>query len=364
MFKPNILVLVGRLYDRGDYKRDEAFSLFYMIVNAGALGGALLCGWTALKWGWHAGFLAASLGIGTCAVLLIALRPLVPRDDATPRPAPIQKLWQLAGACGLIVLVSLLVAAAAGGASVAIDAAWLAKWATAGIAIIAATYFVYMLTIGAANTEERRGVSAVFVLFLCGTIFIFGFEQAGSWLTLFADRLTRRTIGDFEIPAAWFTGANAALVVLFAPLLTVFWSSREALGRAFSIAQKLAIGLLLVSCGFIVVAYAATLAGPLVKVAPMWLLATYALHTLGELCISPVSLSAISRVAPARLVSQLMGAWYMSAALGSVASGALTNLISFEDAELSSRFVFTAFVIATGGLLLLSAARRLKALSL
>ena len=307
LFRPNILVLIGRLYADSNEKRDERFSLLYMSVNAGAPAGGLLCEWTALQWGWHAGFAAASLGILLCVAALLLLRSRIPR---------------------------------------------------------AATYFVYMLSIGVQSSSERRRVLAVLAISPCGAVFMFGFEQAGSWLTLFAQSFTARTVGRFEIPAAWLTGANAVFVVLLAPPLALLWSSRAARDREFTTSQKLRIGLLLTGGGYIVVACAAGVAGPVGRVAPTWLLATYALHTLGELCISPVSMGAITRLAPPRLVSQLMGVWYMSAAFGSVASGALNNLVSFDDASVSSRFVFTAAVISTGGLLLLLGARRLKALSL
>jgi POT family proton-dependent oligopeptide transporter len=223
----------------------------------------------------------------------------------------------------------------------------LGVWSTSVIAALCVGYFA--VTLRCTAPSERRGVVAVIALFAVGAVFIFGFEQAGSWMTLFAARFVQPSIVGIRIPASWYTGLNAVLVVLMAPLVGGYWAYRARFARALSTKTKLALGLAATGVGFIVISVAAGVATEAAAVFPLWLLATYLFHTLGEVCISPVSLSAVTRVSPPRLTAQLLGMWYASAALGTLLSSLLLDLLPFETLSLSSRFGTTAAILLISG---------------
>jgi POT family proton-dependent oligopeptide transporter len=345
LFKPNIAALVGQLYEVNDRRRDRGFTRFYMVVNAGALAGGLTVGWIAARFGWTPGFLAASLGVVLCVVVLATARPFrafEPSSAAVGDPRRALGIGALAPACAWVA-VSLW-------AFTGVSLHTLAVWSSAVIAVICITYFHFAGR--TATAPERRGIEGVIVLFAVGVVFIFGFEQAGSWMTLFASRYVQPSVGGFRVPAAWYTALNAVLVVLMAPVVGAMWTYRKQTATGVRTHIKLAMGLGATGMGFLVIsiaAYVASIEGP---VLPLWLLATYAFHTLGELCISPVSLSAVSRLSPPRLTAQLLGMWYASAALGTLLSGLLLDLLPFETLSLSARFCTTAILLLVAGVIL------------
>jgi POT family proton-dependent oligopeptide transporter len=350
LFKPNIAALVGQLYEIKDRRRDRGFTRFYMVVNAGALAGGLAVGWIAARFGWTLGFMAASLGVVLCVVVLATARirrAFEPSPVATGSPRRALGIGALAPACAWAV-VSIW-------ALTDVSLHELGVWSAAVIVVICIAYFY--LARRTATAPERRGIEGVIVLFAVGVVFIFGFEQAGSWMTLFAARHVQPSVGGFRVPAAWYTGLNAVLVVLMAPVVGAMWTYRRQATAGVPTHVKLAIGLGATGVGFLVIAMAAYIASSEGPVLPLWLLATYAFHTLGELCISPVSLSAVSRLSPPRLTAQLLGMWYASAALGTLLSGLLLDLLPFETLPLSSRFCMTAVLLLVSGVVLWRAKR-------
>jgi proton-dependent oligopeptide transporter, POT family len=350
LFKPNIAALVGQLYEVNDRKRDRGFTRFYMVVNAGALAGGLAVGWIAARFGWTPGFLTASLGVVLCVVVLVTARiprAFEPASAATGSPRRVLGIGTLAPACAWAV-VSIW-------ALTGVSLHALGVWSAAVIAVICIVYFYIVRR--AATAPERRGIEGVIVLFAVGVVFIFGFEQAGSWMTLFAARDVQPSVGGFRVPAAWYTGLNAVLVVLMAPVVGAMWTYRRQAAAGVLTHVKLAMGLLATGVGFLVIAIAAYIASNKGPVLPLWLLATYAFHTLGELCISPVSMSAVSRLSPPRLTAQLLGMWYASAALGTLLSGLLLDLLPLETLPLSSRFCTTAILLLVSGVVLWRAKR-------
>jgi POT family proton-dependent oligopeptide transporter len=220
LFKPNITALVGQLYEVNDRRRDRGFTRFYMVVNAGALAGGLAVGWIAARFGWTPGFLAASLGVVLCVVVLSTARiprAFEPSSAATGSPRRALGIGALAPVCGW--------AAVSIWALTRASLHELGVWSAAVIAVICIAYFY--LARRTATAPERRGIEGVIVLFAVGVVFIFGFEQAGSWMTLFAARYVAPSMGGFRVPAAWYTALNAVFVVLMAPVVGAMWTYRK-----------------------------------------------------------------------------------------------------------------------------------------
>jgi hypothetical protein len=183
---------------------------------------------------------------------------------------------------------------------------------------LAAACFVYLLLFAGLTTAERRGVVVLLVLVLASSAFWAGYEQAGSALNLFTERHTDRLVGDFLIPTGWFQSVPSVFVILLAPFMAWLWVALEARRRDLSIITKFSIGLFGMALGFLVMAGAARVAGASGSAGPMWLVLTYLLHTIGELALSPVGMSATTRLAPRRFSGQAMGVWFTSIAMGNL----------------------------------------------
>jgi POT family proton-dependent oligopeptide transporter len=275
MLKPNVSTLVGSLYEASDQRRDAGFSLFYMGINIGAFLGITGAGYLAEKIDWHVGFAAAGVGM----------------------------------TLGLIQYVR-----GKGRLQVAIDRlAARPKETGPGTAVPTA---VESLT----ATDWKR-IAAIFVLFIFAALFWGAYEQAGSTLNLFADRNTDRVIFGWEMPASWLQAVQPIFVILLAPVLAWLWVR---LGkREPSSPAKFALALLFAGLAFLLLVPAASLAqsGAGVKVSPLWLVLAYAIEELGELCLSPVGLSAVTKLAPPRLVGRMMGVFFLSNWLGNLLAG-------------------------------------------
>src|SRR5205807_3642130 len=182
------------------------------------------------------------------------------------------------------------------------------------IAALAGAFLLYVVLFGQLTTVEKKRVGVIAVTFLAAACFWAGYEQAGSSLNLFAERLTDRVIGGWEMPASWLQSVNAIFVILLAPVFSALWLW---LGRRNpSIPAKMGLGLIQLGLGFAVLAWGSVYAGPTHQVSPAWLVVTYFFHTTGEMCLSPIGLSSTTKLAPARYAGQMMGIWFMGAALG------------------------------------------------
>ena len=321
LFKPNVSTQVGQLYAPGDARRDGGFTLFYMGINLGAALGPLACGWLAQGsgLGWHWGFAAAGAGmvLGLGAYLWGRDRALAGIGLRTPRLAAAASgpgveadgrtgLHALLGACA-----GLLAAAALG---VRTPQPFLLG-AAAGAA--------FGVTVLGSRGDERRRVLAIFLVAFFVVLFWAAYEQAGSSLNLFADRNTDLRLGGFEIPSSWVQSVPAVAILLFGLPFTAAWAALARRGREPSAPAKMAAGLALLGLGFLVMVAAGARADAGAKVSPLWLVGGYTLHTLGELCLSPVGLSYVTKVAPARFASLLMGAWFLANAVANKIAGAL-----------------------------------------
>jgi proton-dependent oligopeptide transporter, POT family len=310
LLKPNISSIVGQLYAEQDPRRDSGFSIFYMGINLGAFISPFVCGYLGQRIGWHWGFGAAGVGMtfGLAQYVLGARRLGTAGRIAAP-PKDTGRLW-----------ATILAAVTAVGAVL-----W-AVWAYRDWVILGGTIvlFAWLLKTGGQTPVERKRISAIMVLFVFAILFWMGFEQAGSSLTLFADQYTDNRVFGWAFPSSWYQSVEPSFVILFAPVFAWLWLH---LGkREPSSPAKFAYGLLLLSLGFLVIAVAAHLyERTQMKVSPWWLIVLYLFHALGELSLSPVGLSTVTKLAPARIVGMMMGVWFLALSLGNFAAGSVAG---------------------------------------
>ena len=299
LLKPNVSTMVGALYSQADIRRDAGFSIFYMGINLGATLSPLVCGWLAQRVGWRLGFWAACVGMIFGLIQYLLQQSQL--GDAG------QKIKKIATAAASVV-------------EPMTRSAWL-----------------------------RIGATGIFFFF--SAIFWAAFEQAGSSLNLFAEQLTRNEIFGFEFPSSWLQSVNAAFVILLAPVLSALWLKLA--DRQPSSPVKFALGLAGASAGFWVVMYAASLTGA-GRVSVHWLLLVYLLHSLGELCLSPVGLNITTKLAPARVVGLMMGFWFASIAAGNYAAGFIGGSFKADATTLVPLFGWVAAVTLAASIVLLA----------
>jgi POT family proton-dependent oligopeptide transporter len=358
LLKPNISTMVGSLYGPDDPRRDAGFSIFYMGINIGAFLAPLVCGFLAQsdrfksflsgmgvspESSWHWGFGAATVGM-TLGVIQYALggrrlgqaglRPARSGDPAEEAADRRQKRNFLVAVGVFVVLAALLFALETTGA-LTITASGVTSAVGYVLVIIPFVYFIYLFRTPGFTSVERKRMGAIFLFFIFASLFWSAFEQAGSTLNLFADRFTRTTVLGFHYPSSWFQSVNSMFLWLLAPVFAWLWLT---LGRRQpSSPAKFAYGLFFVGLGFLVIAFGAMASGPKGGlVSPMWLIAVYLLHTIGELCLSPVGLSTMTKLAPVRVTSQMMGIWFLASSVGNYVGGRVAGL--FEKLPLPNLF--------------------------
>src|SRR6058998_3105373 len=311
LLKPNVSTLVGSLYDRGDERRDAGFSIFYMGINLGAFLGPLIAGKLAEGVDWHLGFACAGVGmlLGLTQYVL-GRRRLQPAVERIAAQKAARKAVDPTGARGPL------------------------------------------------SSEDWRRIWAVVVLFIFASLFWGAYEQAGSTLTLFADRYVHLELLGIRLYASWFVSVQAAFVILLSPLFAWLWVR---LGpRQPSSPAKFALALVLVGLAFVLLIPAGSLAQGGVKVSPLWLIGAYFIQELGELCLSPVGLSLVTKVAPVRLVSVVMGIFFLSNFLGNLLAGWSARFVS--TVPLVTLFSVTAAVTLGAGLILFFLLRPIRSL--
>lgn len=336
-FKPTVSVMVGQLYEPGDPRRDGAFTIFYMGINLGAFICAFVCGTLGEKVGWHWGFGSAAVGMLLGLGLYLWGRPRylagvgeAPKPNANSTSA-LFFVVALAVAAGFAVIYHLGAMAKLGELIAEIQ-----KSRVLTVALIVALFGAILAWVSwfvAHNAREDRGpVVTIFVFMLFNAFFWIAFEQAGSSLNLFTEQNTNRYLLGFEVPATWFQSVNAGLIFILAPIFAGIWTS---LGRRRlnpSQPVKIALGLIFLGLGyvFMVVAGQITIGGA-AKASMFYILATYFWHTVGELCLSPTGLSYVTKAAPVRYVSLLMGIWFISSFIANLGGGLVASLV--EDVE-------------------------------
>lgn len=336
LLKPNVSVMVGQLYDSADSRRDAGFSIFYMGINLGAFLAPLACGYLGQRINWHLGFALAGFGMLLGLTQYVAgRRHLGTAGLATPRyryenvsRAALTK-W-----LAFIVIAAGALALAHVAGLVHLTAQALSDALGILLVVVVVGFFVWTLFLGDWTREERGRLVVVGVLFLASTVFWGVFEQAGSTLNLFAERNTDKTILGFSFPASWLQSLNALFIVALAPVFAWLWIR---LGRREpSSPAKFAWGLTAAGLGFLVLAVGASAAEQGILVSPLWLVGVYLCHTAGELCLSPVGLSAMTKLAPARIGGLVMGVWFLSISVGNYIGGRIAAL--YESLPLPALF--------------------------
>jgi POT family proton-dependent oligopeptide transporter len=363
LLKPNVSALVAELYPEGGARLDAGFTVFYMGINLGATLGPFVTGEAQELIGPRAGFAVAGLFMALGLVQYQFTQHYLGNAGRAPHPAPgggAKPWWQLW--IGLGVLLLGLCACTLGW--IELDPLRLAHASTLLIAGTAAAFFTYVFLAAGLSAEERRRALVIVVLFLGSALFWSGYEQAGSSLNLFAERYTDRQIGaHFVVPAGWFQSLNPAFVIIFAPLVAWIWVALARRHLNPSAPAKFAIGVILMGSGFLVMAAAASVVAHGSKVLPYWLILTYLLHTFGELCLSPVGLSYVTKLSPQRLVGQMMGMWFLSLSLGNLAAGLIAGEFDANNvAAMPAQYLHIVYFAVGLGVVLLAVSRPVKRL--
>jgi POT family proton-dependent oligopeptide transporter len=370
LLKPNVSAIVGDLYEERDARRDAGFSIFYMGINIGAFAGPLVCGFVGEPRegvefvDWHYGFAAAGVGMTLALVQYVLgqqhLRGAGELKEDSAEPARLADARRKLVVGGIVAVgIAAAVALASWTGALAIDLTTFAHWTGTIVAGLAAVYFAWTIAVVCRDGTERRRVALCALLFVGAALFWSGFEQAGSSMNLFARDLTDRQVLGMEVPAGWLQSVNAIFIILLAPVVGMVWQTLGA--RSPSIPVKFGLGLLLLGLGFLVLVWGSArlpegAAGADVaqedKLGMRWLVATYFLHTVGELCLSPVGLSSMTKLAPGRLVGQMMGTWFMGSALGNLIAGLAASDVGqvpvgtiFSDAAWIALASGAAFII-------------------
>ena len=353
LLKPNISTMVGDLYPEGGARRDAGFSVYYMGINIGAFFGPIFCSFFGEGYNWHWGFSLA--GIGMVAGLIqyrLGARHLVGagelKIEATAEVLSRRNRNFLTIFAIAVAAVGLFVWLAMRGI-VPVTLQQVANAVGSSIVAFAILYFVYLLFFAGYGAQDKKHLLVIFWLFILAAVFWAGYEQAGSSMNLFAFDLTDRVFGGWEMPAGWLQIVPAAFVILFAPVFGALWVWLARRNAHPSIPMKFALGLLLLAAGFFVLSWGAANATAQNKVSMAWLIVTYFFHTVGELCLSPVGLSSVTKLAPRDRVGQMMGIWFVGAALGNLFAGLVAGRL--ETLAPSALFWNVALIIGGAGLL-------------
>ncbi len=363
LLKPNVSAIVGDLYQDKGAKRDAGFSIFYMGINIGAFFGPLVCGFFGEQVNWHLGFLAA--GIFMILGLIQYKYNMryfgdagLMKETSTEERSRAKRSFSYGMLA--VVILTLILSLLHNINLINLTLQGMAAGTGVIIVSLAIFYFLYVLLFGHLDKTEKKRIILIFFLFIGAALFWSGFEQAGSSMNLFAARYTDRVFFNYEIPASWFQSVGALLIIIFAPLFGVLWVK---LGkRNPSIPAKFGLGLLLLGAGFMMLMWGSGFVrseGP--GVSPGWLISTYFLHTFGELCLSPVGLSSVTKLSPRPLVGQMMGTWFMGAALGNLIAGLVAG--QFETLPLPELFGTVAYFALGAGVLFLLMTPLLRKLS-
>ncbi len=360
LLKGNVSVIVGRLYGAADVRRDAGYSIFYMGINLGAFIAPLICGYLGQQVDWHLGFGAAGVGM-TLGLIQYSLgrkylgdAGLRPAEAASPQAMARQRR-QAATWSGIGVAV---IAGAALGiylGVIPVTPTQLSDAAGIFLLVLTMAFFGWLYLSSGWTAQERKQNYVIGVLFLAAALFWSEFEQAGSTLNLFAERDTNNAVAGWEFPSTWFQSLNSVFIITLAPLFAWLWVWMGKRGEEPTSPTKFGVGLVLVAAGFVVLAVGAILAEQGMKVSPMWLVVTYFLHTCGELTLSPVGLSAMSKLAPVRIGGLIMGVWFLASSVGNYIGGRMAAF--YESMTLPNLFGTVAAFGMVCGLLLLVFAR-------
>jgi POT family proton-dependent oligopeptide transporter len=325
-FKPSVSVQVGDLYPPGDPRRDGAFSIFYMGINLGAFLCNIVCGTLAATYGWHYGFAAAAAGMIMGLLFYLWGKPKYLQGIGETDSPHRNKAW-------IFLPIGIVLAAGVAwlfhlGVLGLFDQFVSQQWVFMTLIVLSLAYAVWF--IAKQEPGDRGPVATIFIYMLFNAIFWLSFEQAGSSLTTFTDELTDRRLGFIwdKVPTPQFQSVNPLLIILFAPIAGVLWVALAKRGRSFGQPFKIGTGLIFVGLGYVVMFMAAMkLNTGVSKVSMLYICGCYFLHTVGEIILSPTGLAYVSKTAPKRYMSSLMGIWFISSFVAGLAAGKLAALV-------------------------------------
>lgn len=326
LLKPNISAIVGELYENNDALKDAGFTIFYMAINLGSILGFFICGYLGENIGWHYGFAASGIGM-TLGLIQYSLykKKLNGIGSSPAKSLEKETINRIRKTIPSLILLTLLIIIFCLFGNINIEASTIANSMTLFIVLIAISYFFYIFSFGNLSNIEKKKVSLIAVLFIGAALFWAGFDQAGTSFNIFAKEYTDRIIYGWEYPASWLQILNPLFVVLLSPFIAYFWIF---LGKRMIepyLTVKFGIGLIFMSLGFFTITFGAYYALEYGQTGAQWLLLTYLFHTIGELTISPVGLSAISKLSPKRFLGQMMGVWFLASSLGAIIAGILSG---------------------------------------
>ncbi len=306
LLKPNVSTMVGSLYRRDDDRRDAGFSIFYMGINLGAFIAPIICGWLGQMWNWHFGFAAAGVGMVIGLIQYVAgkknLTPVSEQEPVQPTAAATDTAPQTDGVTPNARLTG-------------------TDWARIG---------------------------AICILTLFALLFWAGFEQAGSSLTLFADRATRLTVAGFKYPSSWFQSVEPLFVIMFSSVFAFIWLALARRRKEPSSPAKFTLGLFFLALSFaLIVPAARAFEASGQRVSPWWLIGLYFLQMVGELCLSPVGLSMVTKLSPPKLVGLMMGVWFFATAMGNKVAGLVAGFIENRPYSQVFNLAFLNLIVAT-----------------
>ena len=364
LLKPNITAVVGQLYGAADSRRDAGYALYYMGINIGSVIGYTVCGYLGEKVGWHYGFGAAAVGMALGLTYFRLTTPHLQGAGARPSVALSvawrQRAWLIIGAmlAALAVVTGLTMAG-----RMSINAPAVAEAAAIVFTALFLVCYLAVYIFGQLSESEKRGMWALFLVCVASACFWSGFEQAGSSLNLFGREYTDRLIGAWEMPASWLQNANPAFIILLTPFFAALWIKLGQRMATPGYGIKCAVGLVIMGSGFLVMVMAATIAaegiadGSGAKAGMFFLILTYFLHTVGELCLSPIALAAVSKLAPQRFIGQMMGLFILTYSIGNIIAGLVAGRFGFDTgdiAQMPALFLQIALFIIAAGLIVLA----------
>lgn len=356
LLKPNISAMVGDLYPDGGARRDAGFSIFYMGINIGAFIAPIVCGYLGEGISWHYGFGAAGLGMAFGLVQYkisgkhlgdIGLVSSHSGSEASLK-RKVTGFW--------IAIAAIIIVAILGVFDVyKFEPLVIASLGTAIIVTVATLYFIYALFIVDISKEERKQVGSIIVFFVFSVIFWSGFEQHGSSFNIIAKEYVDRVFFGYEIPASVLQSINPLFIITLAPIFGAMWINLAKKNLEPSTPLKFGLGLIMLGLGFLVMVFVAYIAAGGGQASAFLLILTYLLHTAGELAVSPVGLSTITKLAPKKLVGQMMGVWFMSVSLGNLVAGLVAGRFDSENvSQMPDIFWTFVSVDVIGGLLLIA----------
>lgn len=328
--KANISSIVGALYEQGDPRRDSGFTIFYMGINIGAFSASLLCGWLGQTYGWAYGFGLA--GIGMLGGLIIFLRGQHLLEGHAEPSHPERLKQPVVAGISTELFIYL-------GAIVGVAVIWqlVQHQELVGQLLMGFGGFMVLVILIYSFSQctpiERDRMLTASLLIIFSVVFWALFEQAGSSLNLFADRSVDRQFFGSEIPASMFQSLNSFFIFTLAPLFSIFWVYLARRGYEPSTPIKFAMGIFMVGLGFLVLVFGATMAGDDGKLAMIWLVLIYLFHTMGELCLSPVGLSMITKLSVRRVVGMMMGVWFLASAGANYIASLIAQLTGAQQSD-------------------------------